>query len=436
MNARQTILYATISAAAFLAGCDESRVREARLEIDDKTSARLTWVLPGAERPVILFGSGDETNTRAVARTLAWPDRAVLTISPPPSGTAPPRCDDLVNGAAKRYADLRRKKGRPEPEPPIVVAMGEAGAAGLALAGSPQKSGVSAAVVYEHCPSDPPPTPFCTVDHDLPAEPSSLPVVVITDKSQCGQTTVAPALRHFADARVIAADGGNRIDLLSTTVDQVLGHVGGHVPTADIGLPVIPLPATGDRKQLAIFLSGDGGWADIDSDIGEDLARKGVAVVGFDTLKYFWRKQDPIGAAADLERVIAQYSAAWKRDDIILIGYSFGADVLPFLWQNLDEGSRSKVSHVIFLGLGDTAAMEITVGGWVGVTPDESLPTLPAARSISGAHIMCFYGVDEGSNACPALASYGAEVYAMPGGHHFDGDYEKVADIILSRITK
>jgi type IV secretory pathway VirJ component len=431
------ILCAAISAAALLAGCDDSRLHEARLEIDEQLAARLTWVQPGAERFVILFGSADAANTRAVARTLAWPDRAVVTVSPPKPGTKPPRCADLVNGAARRLSDLRRKKGHPEPEAPILVAMNDAGAPGLALAGTPHSTGVSAAVAYEHCPGDPAPaTPFCTADIDVPAEPSSVPVVVITDKSRCGEAEVTPAIRHFTDARVIAADGGNRIDLLSTTVDQVLGHVGGPPPTADTGLPVIPLLASGRGKQLAIFFSGDGGWADIDSDIGEELSRRGVAVVGFDTLKYFWRKQDPATAAADLMRVIAQYSAAWKRDDIVLIGYSFGADVLPFLWQNLDPASRAKVSHVIFLGLGETAALEITVGGWVGVTPAEALPTLPAARSISGAHIMCFYGVDEGSKACPALATYGAEVVPLPGGHHFDGAYQKVADLILARITK
>ncbi|MGE3333498.1 MAG: AcvB/VirJ family lysyl-phosphatidylglycerol hydrolase [Rhodospirillaceae bacterium] len=437
MRSHRSFLYAAISTAAWLAGCDDSRLHEARLQISDEVAARLTWVQPGAERLVILFGSSEPANARAVARTLAWPDRAVLTLSPPQSGTAPPRCTELVNAAARRLADLRRKKGHPEPEAPIVVAMNEAGSSGLALAGTPQTTGLSAAVVYEHCPGEPPPaTPFCTADVDLPAEPSSLPVVVITDKSRCAEADVLPAVRHFADARVIAADGGNRIDLLSTTVDQVLGHVGGPTPTADTGLPVVPLPAAGDGKQLAIFFSGDGGWADIDSDIGEELSRRGVAVVGFDTLKYFWRKQDPAAAAADLARVIAQYSAAWKRDDIVLIGYSFGADVLPFLWQNLDPASRAKVSNVIFLGLGDAASMEITVGGWVGVTPAQALPTVPAARSISAAHMMCFYGVDEGSKACPALAAYGAEVFAMPGGHHFDGAYEKVADLILKRITK
>lgn len=437
MGQQLSLLCAALSTAALLAGCDDSRLHEARLKITDEIAARLTWVQPGAKRLVILFGAADTANTRAVAKTLAWPDRAVLTLPPPRPGAVPPRCADLVNGAARRLSDLRRKKGHPEPEAPIVVAMNDAGGPGLALAGTPQTTGLSAAVVYEHCPSDPPPpVPFCTTDVDLPAEPSAVPVVVITDKARCAEADVTPAIRHFADARVIAADGGNRIDLLSTTVDQVLGHVGGSAPTADTGLPVIPLPAAGNGRQLAIFFSGDGGWADIDSDIGEELSRRGVAVVGFDTLKYFWRKQDPATAAADLARVIGQYSVAWKRDDIVLIGYSFGADVLPFLWQNLDPATRAKVSNVIFLGLGNTASLEITVGGWVGVTPAEALPTLPAARSISGAHIMCFYGAEEGSSACPALAAYGAEAFPMPGGHHFGGDYKRVADLILARLTK
>ena len=45
--------------------------------------------------------------------------------------------------------------------------------------------------------------------------------------------------------------------------------------------------------------------------------------------------------------------------------------------------------------------------------------------------MQCFYGHDETDTACPALASRGVETYRRNGAHHFDGDYQALADLIL-----
>ena len=53
-------------------------------------------------------------------------------------------------------------------------------------------------------------------------------------------------------------------------------------------LPLVELPASHPRG-LAIILSGDGGWRDLDKTIGEQLSSEGISVVGWDCLRYFWR---------------------------------------------------------------------------------------------------------------------------------------------------
>ena len=90
---------------------------------------------------------------------------------------------------------------------------------------------------------------------------------------------------------------------------------------------------------MAIVYSGDGGWRDIDKDIADRLHELGMPVVGVDSLRYFWSEQRPKVAAADLAQIIAHYRIAWQRGRVILIGYSFGADVLPFLVNRLPEDS-------------------------------------------------------------------------------------------------
>ncbi len=75
---------------------------------------------------------------------------------------------------------------------------------------------------------------------------------------------------------------------------------------AETGLKGKGDSAGGDT--LAIFWSGDGGWRDIDRQIGQELARSGMPVVGVDSLRYFWREQRPEAIAHDLDRMISHYT--------------------------------------------------------------------------------------------------------------------------------
>jgi type IV secretory pathway VirJ component len=79
---------------------------------------------------------------------------------------------------------------------------------------------------------------------------------------------------------------------------------------------------------LAIVISGDGGWRDLDRTIAEKLRSQGVSVVGWDSLRYFWSRKTPAQVARDLGAVIDTYTARWGASKVALVGYSFGAGVL------------------------------------------------------------------------------------------------------------
>ena len=50
--------------------------------------------------------------------------------------------------------------------------------------------------------------------------------------------------------------------------------------------------------------------------------------------------------------------------------------------------------------------------------------------------LQCVYGEDEDDSLCRAPELAGAEIVKFPGGHHFDEDYEKVADAILQSAQR
>jgi type IV secretory pathway VirJ component len=199
-------------------------------------------------------------------------------------------------------------------------------------------------------------------------------------------------------------------------------------------LPLVEVPVQQPGRFLAVIISGDGGWRDIDKQLASVLQDHGVPVVGLDSLRYFWTKRTPEGLAADLATIIDHYRQAWGRPEVILIGYSFGADVIPAAVNRLPPEARSAVREIALLAASPWADFLIHVSGWFTSGPNaDSLPTPPELARLDPAKVLCFYGKEDADETVcrdPALAK--AELIETGGGHHFDGDYKALAERILA----
>jgi len=202
---------------------------------------------------------------------------------------------------------------------------------------------------------------------------------------------------------------------------------------ADVGdLPLVEVPASGAPQAgfedtFVVLLTGDGGWAGLDQDVAAALAGTGMPVVGWNSLKYYWTPRTPEGAARDLERIISRYGTAWHRPRVLLVGYSFGADALPFLYNRLPAATRASVRSLSLLGLSETAEFEFHVASWIPGADDGGRATRPELARATGARVLCLYGSDESDSPCRALAGARMKSVALPGGHHFGGDYAALA---------
>jgi len=195
------------------------------------------------------------------------------------------------------------------------------------------------------------------------------------------------------------------------------------------GLPIIEVPAKGTGDTFAVILSGDGGWAGLDKEVAAALAQSGVPVAGLDSLRYFWSKRTPDGLAADLDKVIRYYAASWNKKKVLLIGYSQGADVLPFAIPRLPPATRKSIALSVLIGLGKRAQFEFHFSNWIHTGAD-GLPIAPAMAKLD-ASTLCIYGDDEKDSLCRVLKSTKMRTRMLPGGHHFNGNYRGLAKIIL-----
>ena len=201
------------------------------------------------------------------------------------------------------------------------------------------------------------------------------------------------------------------------------------------GLPVVEVPASRQGDTLAIFLSGDGGWAGLDKNVAAAMADAGVAVVGLDSLRYFWSARTPEGLARDLESIAAHYSRAWQRPRLMLIGFSQGADVLPAAIDHLDAGTRRQLRMTALLSAGRSADFEFHVSNWLGGS-DTGRPIAPDVLRLPSATTLCLYGVEDADALCPGLPAGSVQVVALPGDHHFHGDDARLAREILQRLPR
>ncbi len=193
-------------------------------------------------------------------------------------------------------------------------------------------------------------------------------------------------------------------------------------------------PPPGADSTFAVLLSGDGGWAGTDRSLANRLARAGLPVVGWNSLRYYWKARTPAEAAADLGRVIEHYEKAWDRPRVFLVGYSFGADVLPILYDRLSPEQRAGVRAIALLSFADDALFEFHMVGWLGIDKGRLYPTLPAVDRIRDVPVTCVYGARDPNAACSRLDQPNVRVYRFGGGHHFGLENDEVAAAVLSSL--
>lgn len=189
-------------------------------------------------------------------------------------------------------------------------------------------------------------------------------------------------------------------------------------------------PDAPQTDVYAIFLSGDGGWANFDRQVAERLAARGTPVVGLSTLRYLWQERGPAEIARDMARIHAHFAPRLGRARVLLIGFSLGANVTPFYAPLLPPDMQARVAGLALLSPETATGFEIVIGGWLGRATGAA-DVGAAIRAAAGLRPLCLYGLDDGASACPAAAGGHVAVQGVAGGHHLGADYDRIAALIL-----
>ena len=198
-------------------------------------------------------------------------------------------------------------------------------------------------------------------------------------------------------------------------------------------LPLVELPAASGITTafMAVHLTGDGGWGITDAGLSKSLAARGIPVAGINALKYFWTKRTPDECSRDLDRIITYYSALWGRSKVILIGYSFGADVMPFMYNKLPPSTRNKVALLVEIGPSKTADFYFHLSSWFGFASENSLPVLPQLERITTIPLLSVVGDDDNETIGRNLHMPNVTPLEVKAGHRVGGNYDPILQAIL-----
>lgn len=359
-------------------------------------------------------------------------------------------CVYMISDIEALAHQVQRAGGATSYAPPILAGIGEGGALALAMISQSPAATIGQAIAVDPVAGIPLKKILCTpaektvagdrtiyafTDGELPA-----PVTVLyTDKAdQAGKDHVAQLTAKHAEIDSKSVDGAAGDALAKILSDQVDAAGDADDP---LGLPISVLDAKPVMDTMAIVFSGDGGWRDIDKEVGGVLQQQGIPVVGLDSLKYFWSERKPQETADDLARIIDAYRKQWDVQHVLLVGYSFGADVMPATYNLLSDQDKARVPQITLMALSHEVDYEVSVDGWLGVSSSEGKPDpVNDIAKLDPGLVQCIYGKDEDEDACPTLKDKGIEVIGLDGGHHFDGDYQalglRIIDALKGRLAK
>lgn len=419
----------------------------------------------GEAKSFVLFLSGEAGWTPALgaqAQALAEQGAAVAGIDTPQMLARMARDSGdclLPDGDLENLSHFLQGYARlPAYFPPLLVGPGLGGTLGYAMLAQAPEDTFGGAISMGFCPALTLKKPLCRGEGVhftrragsaglalLPTPKLSAPWVVLQggEDKVCSPANVQTFVAQVGGAELVLVPGVNHAGAVGADAQPALlaahqkfGKALAPLPVAPessvADLPLVLVPSSLTSDTLAVLLSGDGGWAGIDKQLAAKLSAAGVPVVGLDSLRYFWSARTPDGLAQDLDRVMRTFAAQWKKTRVLLVGYSQGADVLPFAVNRLPATANALLAHTVLIGPGEKASFEFRLSNWVGKN-NAGLPLMPELQKMAAARTLCIYGTDDRDTLCPRVSTEFVTPVPMAGGHHFDGIYQKLTEQILQR---
>ena len=200
--------------------------------------------------------------------------------------------------------------------------------------------------------------------------------------------------------------------------------------TNKIALPVAVFSGSDTAKPVLFYITGDGGWNKFSNGFVQQLNSKGYEVVGLNAREYFWHKKTAQQTANAMSLIISGHMKDRKSKSFALIGYSFGADVMPFVVTHSRDDIMANLRYIVLMSPAAKTDFEVHLTELIGIG-SSSGESVPAEVNKISQPVLFVFGDKENDFPLNDIRIKNYKTEKLPGGHHYDGDPSAVCNIIL-----
>lgn len=199
------------------------------------------------------------------------------------------------------------------------------------------------------------------------------------------------------------------------------------------GLPVTAYNSSDTTKPIVLYVSGDGGLSNSFSQLLKKMNVLGYPIIGLNAQSYFWKRKKPQRLTDDFTRLLAYYIDTWHRSSFALVGYSFGADVLPFFQNRLSPEFAALNRQTILMSPSRRTDLEIHILGMIGCELRRGY-SIPKEINRMKGPVTVFFGTAEHKFPMKDITSSNIHFAFFPGGHHYRSDVDQVVSCLTDTI--
>jgi type IV secretory pathway VirJ component len=195
-------------------------------------------------------------------------------------------------------------------------------------------------------------------------------------------------------------------------------------------LPLIESRTPGNSDYYVIFFTGNGGWRDLARSVTHYLNSKNLSVLVINTKKYLLLGKKPERIACDIENLIDRYSSRWNKENVLLLGYSMGAEIIPFAVNCMDDRYVHKLNDLVLIGPWQKATFRTRLSDYV-VEINRGADIYTQLVKMNRVYVICD---DNKYSICHKDLHGAIDHDFLGGGHHFGKDYATLTKLIGKRL--
>lgn len=188
------------------------------------------------------------------------------------------------------------------------------------------------------------------------------------------------------------------------------------------------------QSPLVLYISGDGGFNSFSTTLCAAINKSGYAVTAVNSKIYFWEKRTPEQTCLDISGYLNKIFQGRANQQLVVVGYSFGADVMPFIANRLDSQLKGRLLSVVLISPSTSTDFEIHWSDMFGSNAKRSMDVVSEINKMNVPKVATFFGAEEKDFPVGKVALKNYHNLVLAGGHRFDGQTDELAQSIIKEF--